>query len=180
MFSPTPVPHGLSEKSKGILRRLKNSTRSAGISIGDHLATVASNGGEQEEEDFLAAEAELIADIAIQVAADLRGEPVDGAEPSDLEEEALDEPLGEAELAEIIEEEQGQVSEVVPVQMSTFERGDLDGIIRHLSNMVIGNPLLMEITYEVIGVKSPAQIYVRVSGYLPADWDLAIEDEKTG
>lgn len=172
----TPIPEEkVSEDVTKALRGLKNSTRSAALAVGRHLSTVASNGGDQSDAEFLAEEAEILSQVASKTAADLRGE-----EKEDLGSQALNEPLSEEEKRRVLEEtENGRVSEVVKVHMSTFERAEVDGILKHLSRAVIGSSLLMEINYEVVGVANAASIYVRVTGLLPEDevLDLSATEE---
>jgi hypothetical protein len=102
----------------------------------------------------------------------IREVPVKGGryldEPIDpfAEEEAVtgeDKPSGESESSQ---ERDGRVDEIIRIRVSEAVNRDLESFLDLLSHRVVGHGLLMEISYDPVGVGPDGELYVRVTGYV--------------
>jgi hypothetical protein len=58
----------------------------------------------------------------------------------------------------------GRVSGVVPMALEELIDLDLEGLLDYLSELLIGSPLLMDVSYGVVGATPEGEFHVRVSG----------------
>jgi len=78
----------------------------------------------------------------------------------------LESPLSEEELNRI-DRGDGHVNEVIKVELWKIADMEMEDFYDYLSNQVIGNSLLHEISYDAVEVASSHAVYLRVTGYLP-------------
>lgn len=75
---------------------------------------------------------------------------------------------------------EGNITGVVLMDLETFIDNDLDGVLDLLSGALTGSPLLMQVEYTVVGVKSQDSntLFVQVSGD-PSEI-LAMQEDEYG
>jgi hypothetical protein len=58
------------------------------------------------------------------------------------------------------------VDEIIRIRVSEAVNRDLESFLDLLSHRVVGHGLLMEISYDPVGVGPDGELYVRVTGHV--------------
>ena len=61
-------------------------------------------------------------------------------------------------------DKEGHISGNVPVSLADVISRDLEGFIDLVSEKLVGSDLLMDVSYEVVGVNQESGIVIKVSG----------------
>ena len=79
-------------------------------------------------------------------------------------------PLSKEEQETLVNEADGRVDVVIQMSVNTLIDEDFNEVLNMLSRKAIGNTLLMEIDYQVVGVDDDGlTLDIRVTGYIPPD-----------
>lgn len=76
----------------------------------------------------------------------------------------LEQPYNHEELKKLVNEDDGLVEGIVVTEIGDFIDNDLEGVLDMLSEKLIGDSLLTDIDYEVVGTIGD-NILVRVNGF---------------
>jgi len=90
-------------------------------------------------------------------------EPIDPFGENEAASTGEPKPSGESASPQ---EKDGRVDEIIRISMSEAVNRDLEGFLDLLSRRVVGHGLLMEISYEPVGVNQNGELYLRVTGYV--------------
>lgn len=81
--------------------------------------------------------------------------------------EIMEKPYTEEELKKIANED-GAVEGIVAVGLNNVLETDFEGFLDIVSSLLIGNVLLQDISYKVVGCDSDDNtLHLKISGYLP-------------